>query len=62
MWIVDPNTQTVHKKVVKLDESNKENIILVKEGLATGDRIVTAGTSFLIEGQQVKLDVEQSKP
>ncbi len=62
VWIVDPKTQTVHKKAVKIDESNKENIIIVKEGLATGDRIVTAGTSFLIEGQQVKLDLEQSKP
>lgn len=62
VWIVDPNTQTVHKKAVKVDESNKENIIIVKEGLATGDRIVTAGTSFLIEGQRVRLDVEQSKP
>lgn len=62
VWIVDQNTQTVHKKAVKVDESNKENFIIVKEGLAAGDRIVTAGTSFLIEGQRVKLDVEQSKP
>lgn len=62
VWIVDPNTQTVHKKAVKVDESNKENIIIVLEGLITGDRVVTAGTSFLIEGQRVKLDVEQSKP
>lgn len=62
VWIVDPNTQTVHKKAVKIDESNKENIIHVQEGLLAGDRVVTAGTSFLIEGQRVKLDVEQSKP
>lgn len=62
VWIVDPNTQTVHKKAVKIDQSNKENTIIVQEGLTNGDRIVTAGTSFLIEGQQVKLDLEQSKP
>lgn len=62
VWIVDPNTQTVHKKAVKVDENNKENIIIVREGLTSGDRIVTAGTSFLMEGQRVKLDVEQSKP
>lgn len=61
VWIVDPNTQTVHKKDVKVDKSNKENIIIVQEGLVTGDRIVTAGTSFLIEGQRVKLDVEPVK-
>ncbi len=62
VWIVDPNTQTVHKKAVKLDENNKENTISVQEGLTDGDRIVTAGTSFLIEGQRVKLDVEPTKP
>lgn len=62
VWIVDPNTQTVHKKAVKMDESSKENIIIVKEGLVNGDRIVTAGTSFLNEGQKVKLDAEPSKP
>lgn len=62
VWIVDPNTQTVHKKAVKVDESNKENAIIVQEGLTTGDRIVTAGTSFLTEGQRVKLDVGPTKP
>lgn len=62
VWVVDLNTQTVHKKAVKVDESNKESFIYVQEGLANGDRIVTAGTSFLIEGQQVKLDVEPTKP
>lgn len=62
VWVVDPSTQTVHKKAVKVDESNKGNIVLVQEGLSSGDRIVTAGTSFLIEGQQVKFDMEQSKP
>lgn len=62
VWIVDPKTQTVRKKAVKVDESNKENLIIVQEGLVAGDRIVTAGTSFLIEGQQVKLGVGSSKP
>ncbi len=62
VWIVDPSTQTVQKRIVKIDGSNKENIIIVQEGLANGDRIVIAGTSFLMEGQRVKLDVEQSTP
>lgn len=62
VWIVDPHTQTVHKKAVKIDESNKGNIVIVQEGLASGDKVVTAGTSFLIEGQRVKLDAEQPKP
>jgi RND family efflux transporter MFP subunit len=62
VWVVDPNTQTVHKKAVKVDQSNKENLITVQEGLTAGDRVVTAGTSFLIEGQRVRLDTEHSKP
>lgn len=55
VWIVDPNTQTVHKKAVIVDESNKENTVIVREGLSNGDRVVIAGTSFLVEGQKVKL-------
>lgn len=62
VWVVNPNTQTVHKKAVQVDDSNKENTIIVQKGLANGDRIVTAGTSFLIEGQRVKLDGEPTKP
>lgn len=55
VWIVDPTTQTVHKQVVKIDETNKNGSVIVQEGLMPGDRIVTAGTSFLIEGQKVKI-------
>lgn len=63
VWVVDPKTQTVHKKAVKIDESNKgHNSIVVQEGLSAGDRIVTAGTSFLVEGQKVIIDREQLGP
>lgn len=62
VWVVNPTSQTVHKQAVKVDASNKTNTIMVREGLNSGDRIVTAGTSFLVEGQEVKLEVEQSKP
>ncbi|MBA3815427.1 MAG: efflux RND transporter periplasmic adaptor subunit [Parachlamydiaceae bacterium] len=61
VWIIDPNTQTVQKKAVKVDGSNKGNIF-VKEGLASGDWIVTGGTSFLIEGQRVRFEQESTKP
>lgn len=61
IWIVDPTTDTVHKKAVKIDENNKEDSVIVQEGLSPGDRIVTAGTSFLVEGQQVKFEGEQPK-
>lgn len=62
VWVVDPNTQTVHKKAIKIDTSSKENSIIVQEGLESGDTIVIAGTSFLNEGQQVKFEMEPPKP
>jgi RND family efflux transporter MFP subunit len=62
VWVVDPNTQTVHKKAVKTDETSKGDRVIVQEGLIPGDRVVTAGTSFLIEGQKVKIDAEPPKP
>jgi len=62
VWVIDPNSQMVHKKLVQLDEKNKNNFALIEEGVAVGDWIVTAGTSFLSEGQKVKLVVEQSGP
>lgn len=61
VWVLDPKTQTVHKKAIKIDENNKSDSIIVQEGLDSGERIVTAGTSFLIEGQKVKLDAEPIK-
>lgn len=57
VWVVDPNTQTVHKKPVKTNDAAKRDSIIVQEGLASGERIVIAGTSFLREGQKVKFDV-----
>lgn len=58
VWLVDPNDQTVHKHEVKI-ENLTGDCILVREGLKNGDWVVTAGTSFLHEGQKVKLDTEQ---
>jgi RND family efflux transporter MFP subunit len=54
VWMIDPATETVRKTPVKLEEGNKGDFALVTEGLKTGDRVVTAGTSFLNEGQKVK--------
>jgi len=60
VWLIDSNMQTVHKKDVKL-ENYLGDCVFVKEGLSDGDWVVTAGTSFLSEGQKVRLDVEQTK-
>lgn len=62
VWIADPSTQTVHKKAVKIDENHTGNIVVVKAGLLPGERVVIAGTSFLVEGQPIKLEVEPPKP
>lgn len=62
VWIVNPKTHTVHKKNIIVNANNKEENILVEKGLSSGDWIVTAGTSFLSEGQHVNLVAEQPKP
>lgn len=56
VWLIDPNTQTVHKKAVKIDELQAKDGVIIQEGLSIGDRVVTAGTHFLREGQKVKFD------
>lgn len=61
VWIVDSKTQMVHKQAVTVNGSHKGDSILIQGGLNLGDWIVTAGTSFLTEGQRVKL-VEQPNP
>jgi multidrug efflux pump subunit AcrA (membrane-fusion protein) len=61
VWIVDPNALTVHKQAVKI-KNPQTDCVLVQEGLKNGDWVVTAGTSFITEGQKVKLDREQTNP
>lgn len=62
VWVVDPATQTVHKKPVKLVNNGNQDYATVLEGIKTGDWIVIAGTSFLSENQKVKLAEEQARP
>lgn len=60
VWVVDPSSQAVHKRAVKLKEGTKGDNVIVLEGLTPGERIVTAGTSFLFEGQKVQVEPSQS--
>lgn len=63
VWIINPTTQAVHKQSIKIEEASRSgDIVIVKEGLKSGDRIVTAGTSFLREGQKVNVEQENPKP
>ncbi|MES9939508.1 MAG: efflux RND transporter periplasmic adaptor subunit [Candidatus Thiodiazotropha sp. 6PLUC2] len=60
-WVVEAESMTVEPRVVKVGRLLGENIE-VFEGLEPGDRIVTAGTPFLVKGMKVRLmpDKEQA--
>ena len=54
VWAVDPQSQTVslrYVEVVRYDPAT----VLVSNGLAAGDRVVTAGAQTLRPGQAVRL-------
>jgi RND family efflux transporter MFP subunit len=53
VWIVDPKSSRVALRAVKLGAPEKD-IVLVAEGLAQGDVVVTAGANLLQPGQKVK--------
>jgi RND family efflux transporter MFP subunit len=54
VWIVDPATSRVSPRPVKLGAAQKDSV-LIAEGLAAGDIVVTAGVNQLNSGQKVKL-------
>ncbi|MCG7984543.1 MAG: efflux RND transporter periplasmic adaptor subunit [Candidatus Thiodiazotropha lotti] len=60
-WVIEAESMTVQPRTVKVGRLSGENIE-VSEGLMPGDRIVTAGTPFLVEGMKVRLmpDKEQA--
>ena len=51
----DPDTSTVSRVLVNSGAGVRDNHIIVSEGVTAGDVIVTAGVSFLRDGQQVRL-------
>jgi multidrug efflux pump subunit AcrA (membrane-fusion protein) len=54
LWVVDEATNTVTRRPVEVGELGDTGIPVTK-GLEAGERIVTAGVSYLREGQKVKL-------
>ncbi len=52
VWIVDPTTNTVTERPVRV-ESYVSGVILLSGGLATGDVIVTEGAQLIRPGQKV---------
>lgn len=54
LYVFDPDTSTVQKRSV-LVAGVRENSLLVVDGLKEGDRVASAGVSFLRDGQKVNL-------
>ncbi|MEN8176334.1 MAG: efflux RND transporter periplasmic adaptor subunit [Pseudomonadota bacterium] len=63
VWTVDPDTMTVKPQPVKVGRMTGRRIEVL-EGLKPGERIVAAGTPFMVEGMKVTLlpDLEQAEP
>jgi RND family efflux transporter MFP subunit len=59
-WIINSDSMTVESRSVKVGRLLGEKIE-VFEGLKPGDRIVTAGTPFLVEGMKVRLMPEKEQ-
>ena len=53
VWRIDPQSNTVARASVELGPDAGEGYIIVLEGLAEGNEIVSAGASYLSAGQRV---------
>jgi len=53
VWVVDPTTMQVSKRVIVIADSIGESIT-VTDGLSSGEKIVVAGISYLSEGMLVR--------
>ncbi|MEO0368985.1 MAG: efflux RND transporter periplasmic adaptor subunit [Pseudomonadota bacterium] len=53
-YVFDPATSTVKRRQAKM-AGIRENMFMVIEGLEPGERVATAGVSFLHEGMEVRL-------
>ncbi|MDA3854183.1 MAG: efflux RND transporter periplasmic adaptor subunit [Bacteroidales bacterium] len=54
VWIYDTSTSKVKKSKIIIGHIEDDGKIQVISGLKTGEKIVTAGVHYLIEGQEVK--------
>jgi len=55
VWVADPKDQTVSRRAVSLRPGHVGGPVVVTDGLAQGDIVVTAGAHSLAEGQRVRL-------
>ena len=54
VYVYDPGTETVNQRQISV-AGVRENSIIVVGGLELGERVASAGVSFLRDGQKVKL-------
>ena len=54
VWVVDPQTRTVAKRLIEIQRSDQA-LAVVSRGLAPGDIVVTAGADLLGPGQKIRL-------
>ena len=54
LWVVDPDTMTVHKRKVTTGNLTGKDSIRISEGLIPGEKIATTGVAQLREGMQVR--------
>jgi multidrug efflux pump subunit AcrA (membrane-fusion protein) len=54
VWVVDEASSTVRRREVTVDGVIGADV-LVTEGLAPGERVVTAGVALLTEGETVRI-------
>jgi len=52
VWVIDPQTRTVHRRPVHMGTYQHERVSIL-DGLAANDWVVAAGVHMLLEGQQV---------
>jgi RND family efflux transporter MFP subunit len=55
VWIVDPETMTASRRMVKIGRVAGKDQIWITEGVSEGERIAVAGVHHLEEGMQVRL-------
>jgi RND family efflux transporter MFP subunit len=55
VWVVNPKDQTVRRRAVSIRSGHEDGPVVVTDGLAQGDIVVTAGANSLAEGQRVRL-------
>ncbi|MBC6416970.1 MAG: efflux RND transporter periplasmic adaptor subunit [Rhodospirillales bacterium] len=58
VFVYQPSSATVRKQAIA-GSGVRDNLVMVREGIAAGDIIATAGVSFLRDGQEVRLSQPQ---